>query len=184
MIVADKAERGEIVNGDLDEITVYGRPPTLGTIQAIQASSVKDAICHVHIDDVWHLTTGGFQVRFHLAEPSEARLLKKGAKGGYTDRRDLALTDEPEAVTEEEQRRITADAHVAARHERSSRRRDQELLGMEAKIVAYQREAAHRRINIRSEVRSLNRCLHQPREAEKRLEDVRKKLDADLDRGV
>lgn len=184
MIVRDKAERGQIVNGELDEVTVRGRPPTLGTIQPIQASTLKEPICHVHVDDVWHLAAGGFQVRFHLAEPSEARLLKKGAKGGYTDRRDLALADEPEAVTEEEQRRITQQAHLAARHERSKRRADQDLLSVEAKLVAYKAEAAHRRIDIRNEVRVLNRCLHQPREAERRLADVRKKLDADLDRGA
>lgn len=47
-------------------------------------------------------------------EPAPARLLAARSEFGYTDRMDRALRDEPEAVSPEEQRRLTRQAGLDA----------------------------------------------------------------------
>jgi hypothetical protein len=51
------------------------------------------------------------------ARPSREhlRLLHERSEHGYTDQPYRAMRDEPEAVTEEEQRQLTMDAHLLAR---------------------------------------------------------------------
>jgi hypothetical protein len=58
-----------------------------------------------------------------------ARLLHRRSELGYTDRPDLALYQEPEAVSADEQRRLTAEARLRAdEREREAWRRFREIV--------------------------------------------------------
>jgi hypothetical protein len=58
-----------------------------------------------------------------------ARFLHRRSELGYTDRPDLALWHEPEAVSADEQRRLTAQARLhAAEREREAWRRFEQIV--------------------------------------------------------
>lgn len=91
-----------------------------------------------------------------MPEPDPPRLLHRRSHHGYTDRLDLALTGEPEAVPRREQERITA---VVRRSEREAQTQEWERrrVGLQREIDWLYSQRFQR--TVRSEVRVLQRQL-------------------------
>lgn len=190
-MIVPRHTAGAILHGE-DEIIYPYEPPPVGSIRAIQTRVGKPATCYVLIEDTWPITAGEHAgehaVRLklhHLEQPR--RLLRRG--GGYTDQTDKAIQDpelgaEPEGVSDDELNRMVADNRTRASRRRAKTRQEQQALNLEAKIVAYQREAEMRRIPIRDEMKALRRMLNRGRNPENGLLGIEHKLDRDLDRAA
>ncbi len=187
-MIVDRSELEPIVKGKQTEVHLRPgasqHPPQPNTFQAIQGAVGKRATCTVHIDSV-RPEKGGYVVAFHLAEDVPARLL--GKSGGYTTDSRYAMPDgeggvEPEAVNEETQDRITAEAKDRARNARKRLRQDQNLLAMEDRVRAYQREAAHKRIDIGKEMRTFDKLKLRGKDPANQVHVIRRKLDDHEDR--
>lgn len=116
--------------------------------------------------------------------PTAAAIEQARFESSYTTNVRAAVSTAGEGVGDTVQRHQTENAKRAARLERRRRRIDQDNLALEAKVKAYQEEAARRRIPIRDEVRAMRRAMNRPDDLERRLEAVRRKLDSDLDRAA
>jgi hypothetical protein len=119
-------------------------------------------------------------VRFRLDTAHRPRLLASrvvaGRQGAYTDNPARALPDEPEAVDPFFQDRITAEARSRDREREQARHADVRSLPFEVQLAVLTREARARHIDIRSELRAIQRWTN-PRAREAQLERIRKKLD-------
>lgn len=185
MIVA-RDQVAAILAGSCRTVETCATPPTPGTIQAVQTAVGKHATCTVHIDSVAR-TANGWSVAFHLAHPNPPRLLARGRGDGHGYTADPKRTIDIEAgetPSAEQLASFAADAALRRRHARDRLRSDQELLDAEARIVAYRREAAWRRIDIRSELRLLKRLQGQGRDPTNPLLAIRRRLDSHIDRAA
>ncbi len=186
-MIVTKQQVHEIMHGT-DEIEYAYEPPTVGTVCAVQTRVGKRASCYVLIEDSWPLTSGGYAVRLRLHHQEQApNFLRRG--GGYTEDPSKAISDpalgtEPEALHPHQLEQLVQANHMRARHQRTKRRSDQDLLDAEARIAAYQKEAAHRRIDIRNEMRLIGRLKRQGKAIDNPVIGIRKKLDRDVDRAA
>jgi hypothetical protein len=186
-VIVTKKQVHAIMHGE-DEVEYPYEPPAVGTVQAVQTKVGKRASCYVLIEDHWPHAKGGHMVRLKLHHQEQpAHFLRRG--GGYTDQADKAVSDpylgtEPEALLPEELEHLVSGNRAKAGHQRTKRRKEQDMLSMEAKIVEYRKEAAHRRIDIRNEVRLIGRLKRQGKSVDNPVIGIKRKLDQDLNRAA
>ena len=87
------------------------------------------------------------------------RLLHRDSSHGYTDEPALSMPNEPEAVSEEDQRLITAEAHERefSAAELAQLEREQQTLAV--KLNEIRAEAAERKIDLSKDIRVIERRL-------------------------
>lgn len=87
------------------------------------------------------------------------RLLHRDSSRGYTDEPALAMPNEPEAVDEDEQRRITAEAHAREHeaHELASLEREQRILT--ERLAGVRADSAERKVDLSKDERVIQRRL-------------------------
>jgi hypothetical protein len=106
-----------------------------------------------------------------LAQPAEtdARLLAPAARPahtelGYTDLPGAAMRDEPEAVTEAEQKRITDHAHAVSLARKGNLQKELNALTLDKRLLLLEAARAQRRIDVTRELRGI---AHAVAEAER-----------------
>lgn len=178
-MIVPRDQLGPIARGEQTEAHLPpGHPcPQIGTIQAIQGGVGKEATCTVRVLDHWHHHQGGFMVRFQLAAEVPPRLLARSLSRAYTTDPASAVPEEGEAVDPATQRWLTDEAHLRDATRRNQIRVDREALDLERKIVAYQTEARRRHIDIRSELRLLDRMKDDKHVVKVQTLQIRRKLD-------
>jgi hypothetical protein len=99
-----------------------------------------------------------------------------GMQGGYVDHAKRALPDEPEAVDELTQRRLTNEGRSRSREHRKTTWRERAELPFDEQLRGFVVEARSRHVDIRSEVRAIERW-RDPRARQKQLDRIRAKLE-------
>lgn len=107
---------------------------------------------------------------------------KAGDESAYTSSPHAAVTDAGEAVPDAWQKAQTKQAREYEQRALARRRKDQALLKQEDRILQLQREAAIKRIDIRSESRMLAKLLAQGKPAEGQVKAIARKIDQHTDR--
>jgi len=120
-------------------------------------------------------------IRFCLDETHIPRLLTSavvaGRQGAYVDHPMRALPDEPEAVDSVTQTQLTEAAHYRDAEFRERRWNAIRLLSFDMQLHLLRKEAWRRHIDIRDELRAIDRWRND-RAREKQLEAIRRKLEA------
>ncbi len=139
-----------------------------GDIVPVRTARGKQPVLWVRIVDSDYDETAleyVYQVE-RVNAPDTPRLLTpagrpKGSELGYTDKPYLSMTDEPEAVDQATQDRLTQAAigrHAKRRREQSlAARRDRELLDIATRIQNAREAARHNHIDIRDDLRVVHR---------------------------
>lgn len=109
---------------------------------------------------------------------------EEGEQSAYTWNRARAVRGEDYAVGEEWLARFADEAGDRKARERRARRQQERALPLERRIVTYQAEAACRRIDIRNELRLIERLKRQGKGLDNPVEGIRRKLDSDLGRAA
>lgn len=119
-------------------------------------------------------------VRFELDRSHRPRLLADrviaGRQGNYVDNRRRALPDEPEAVDVFTQRRLIEEARERDAERRESGWRERAELPFNAQLRGLVVEARSRHIDIRSELRAIERW-NNPAAQRQQLAIIRRKLE-------
>lgn len=176
-----------ILAGELDD-AILPEPLSVGAVHAIQTRAGEQARCHVEILERWRHAEGGWVHRFmRVPRPHIPHLLHKNPGAGrsdYTTRPGNAMREEGEAPSREDMILFRQIAKVQALRDREERRKVQEQLSLEKRVVAYQHEAKRRRIDIRNEMRLVHRLKSRGKSLDNAMQGIRRKLDSDLDQAA
>lgn len=120
-----------------------------------------------------HADTPTWAIAFELDHAEQPRLLASNSARGYVERRydgsgrRIALADEPEAVDEQTQERLSAEAHERRRAFFAERAAERRGLPLELRLRAARDRAARQRVDVSGDLRVIAA----------RIADIERKLD-------